>query len=133
MPLLEGTYQAVNVFETDIGRLLIEENLGCGVAEECLILGVTERDLAQVASGILEYRFGFERLFDLPWGGLADFTLPSPSRAVSSLIDGGYLGVCEVPLDSNELLDRGRAAYLLLAWIGDVEPRACPTSSWLFR
>jgi hypothetical protein len=133
-PLLQGTYQSVNVFEIDTRRRFVTgTNLGCGQAEECT-LGVTERDLAQLASGILKYRSGFEDSFlglspVLP----VDLTLPSPSEAVSYFIDGGYVEGCELPLDSGQLLDRGRAAYLLLAWIGDVEAWPCPPSNLLFR
>lgn len=134
-PLLEGTYQAVNVFEIDNRRrFAIEENLGCGIAEECRTVGVTERDLAQLAAGILKYRFGFEDLFfGLTRVVPVDLTLLPPAEAVSLLIEGSYVGACELPLDSNQLLDRGRAVYLLLAWIGDVEAWSCPTSGWRFR
>ncbi len=134
-PLLQGTYQAVNVFETENRRRFeTGMNFGCDQAEECSTLGVTEQDLAQLASGILKYRSGFEDSFlglspVLP----VDLTLPSPLEAVSYLIEGGYVGACELPLDSSQLLDRGRAAYLLLAWIGDVEAWACPPTNWFFR
>jgi len=134
-PLLEGTYQAVNVSETDTRRWFVTGmNLGCGQAEECRTLGVTEQDLAQLASGILKYRSEFEDSFlglsrVLP----VDLTLPSPSEAVSYFVEVGYVGACELPLNSGQLLDRGRAAYLLLAWIGDVEAWACSPSNWLFR
>jgi len=133
-PLLQGTYQSVNVFETDTRRRFVTGmSVGCGQAEECT-LGITEQDLAQLASGILKYRSEFEDSFlglsrFLP----VDLTLPSPSEAVSYVVEGGYVEACELPLDSGQLLDRGRAAYLLLAWIGDVEVWACPSSNWLFR
>jgi murein DD-endopeptidase MepM/ murein hydrolase activator NlpD len=134
-PLLEGSYQAVDLLEIDNrSRFVIGQNLGCGEAEECRTLGVTERDLARLASGILKYRFGFEDLFlGLSRVVPVDLTLPSPPEAVSYLIEGGNVGACELPLDAGQLLDRGRAAYLLLAWIGDVEAWACPPSNMLFR
>lgn len=134
-PPLQGTYQAVDVSEIDTRhRFATGMNLACDQIEECHTVGITERDLAQLASGILKYRSGFEDSFlGLSPVLSVDVTLPSASEAVSYLIEGGHVGACELPLDSGQLLDRGRAVYLLLAWIGDVEAWACPPSNLLFR
>jgi hypothetical protein len=54
-------------------------------------------------------------------------TIPSQLEAISYLVDGGHVASCEIPLDSTKILHRGRAAYLLLSWTGDIDVEACPT------
>ncbi len=127
-PPLEGSYGVVTLLGlNDPHPFLIEKMLGCGDAEECPAQGVTETELSRLAAGILEYRHRPESNSGLFGGGRDDLTIPSQIEAISYLVDGGHVASCEIPLDSTEILHRGRAVYLLLSWTGEVEVEACPT------
>ena len=127
-PTLEGSYGVVTLLGVDDPHpFLIEKILGCGDAEVCPAQGVTETELSRLAAGILEYRHRPASNPGLFAEVREDLTIPSQLEAIAYLVEGGHVASCEIPLDSTKILHRGRAAYLLLSWTGEVDVEPCPT------
>lgn len=125
-PLIEGSFGPVTLQGLDDPHpYLVEKVLACDPGIECA--GITEAELARLASAVSVYRQGPVSYLALtvedPQIGLV---LRSPADAAEQLSTAGTLVECQMPLDTQALLPRDRALHLFLSWIGELPPQVCP-------
>jgi hypothetical protein len=115
-PELTGHYRAIT----------LQVASGCAEVEECFAYGVTESDLARLASWariqsmvatLLPRKANLE--------GATIVNLPSADDARSRLRAEGLIGECNADLGDGDLASRGTTVTMLTSWLQGMNPEPC--------